>query len=55
MTHRKDLVKKGFRHGMYGNTREELLPYAKRWQKYGRIKFFRIVPDEDRFELYIKR
>lgn len=61
MTHRKDLIRKGFRSHSMGFTRRELEEVAKGLKTIGRISKYRIVPVnmthlglDFKYELYVK-
>lgn len=55
MTHRKDLLKQGFRHGLFG-PKAKLQRAAKRAKASGEITHFRIVPyNKSLHEVYVKK
>lgn len=51
--HRKDLLKKKYRSRGYGGQKT-LQRKAMRMKKEGRIKSYRVVPHEGRYELYTR-
>jgi hypothetical protein len=54
--HRRDLVKKGYRHGMIGRDKKQLQEMGKNWKAKKQIKSYRVVKEYDgRYELYVNR
>lgn len=55
MTHRKDLIKQGYRHGLFG-TKTKLQRAVFVEKKMGTVFKYRIVPYNKTYhELYIKK
>jgi len=53
MTHRKDLLRKGFMSMSYG-TKLQMSKLGKELKSSGQVLLYKVVPSGNRFELYTK-
>lgn len=54
MSHRKDLIKQGYKGGWHSTSKRTLQMNGKELKKMGKIRSYRVVTEGNGFEMYTR-